>query len=108
MKRGPVLRRVPPLPRTVIIRRRSGLVQAFGVFIDTIVICSCTAMLMFLVPEDLIAGLQGMDLLQTAMNYHMGSFGVVFIAAISGAVQLFHVPRNSVLCPVKCGLSLRR
>ena len=59
-----------------------GLVQAFGVFIDTIVICSCTAMLMFLVPEDLIAGLQGMDLLQTAMNYHMGSFGVVFIAAI--------------------------
>ena len=57
-----------------------GLVQAFGVFIDTIVICSCTAMLMLLVPEDLVNGLEGMDLLQTAMNYHMGYFGVVFIA----------------------------
>lgn len=54
--------------------------QAFGVFIDTIVICSCTAMLMLLVPEDLVNGLEGMDLLQTAMNYHMGYFGVVFIA----------------------------
>ena len=61
---------------------KAGFVQALGVFVDTIVICSCTAMLMFLVPEDLIAGLQGMDLLQTAMNYHIGSFGVVFIAAI--------------------------
>ena len=60
--------------------RKIGLVQAFGVFIDTIVICSCTAMLMLLVPENLVAGLEGMDLLQTAMNYHMGYFGVVFIA----------------------------
>ena len=57
-----------------------GLVQALGVFIDTIVICSCTAMLMLLVPENVSAGLQGMDLLQCAMNYHLGSFGVIFIA----------------------------
>ncbi len=57
-----------------------GLVQALGVFIDTIVICSCTAMLMLLVPEDISEGLQGMDLLQCAMNYHLGSFGVIFIA----------------------------
>ena len=57
-----------------------GLVQALGVFIDTIVICSCTAMLMLLVPENVSACLQGMDLLQCAMNYHLGSFGVIFIA----------------------------
>ena len=57
-----------------------GLVQALGVFIDTIVICSCTAMLMLLVPENVSVGLQGMDLLQCAMNYHLGSFGVIFIA----------------------------
>ena len=57
-----------------------GLVQALGVFIDTIVICSCTAMLMLLVPKNVSAGLQGMDLLQCAMNYHLGSFGVIFIA----------------------------
>lgn len=59
---------------------KAGLVQAFGVFIDTIVICSCTAMIMLLVPEDLISGLSGMTLLQTAMDYHLGQFGVIFIA----------------------------
>lgn len=57
-----------------------GLVQALGVFIDTIVICSCTALIMLLVPSELTNGLQGMDLLQAAMEYHMGGFGVVFIA----------------------------
>ena len=57
-----------------------GLVQALGVFIDTIVICSCTAMIMLLVPEELTMGLAGMDLLQKVMSYYMGEFGVVFIA----------------------------
>ena len=57
-----------------------GLLQALGVFIDTIVICSCTAFLMLLVPQEITAGLTGMDLLQTAMQYHLGSFGIVFIA----------------------------
>ena len=59
-----------------------GLVQALGVFIDTIVICSCTAMLMLLAPQNLTNRLTGMNLLQTAMNYHLGGFGVVFIAVI--------------------------
>ena len=61
---------------------KEGLLQAFGVFIDTIVICSCSAMIMLLTPADLTRGLVGMDLLQAAMNYHMGAFGVVFIAVI--------------------------
>ncbi len=61
---------------------KEGLLQALGVFIDTIVICSCSAMIMLLVPSDLIDGLSGMELLQAAMHYHMGDFGVIFIAAI--------------------------
>lgn len=61
---------------------KEGLLQALGVFIDTIVICSCSAMIMLLTPADLTAGLAGMDLLQQAMNYHLGSFGVIFIATI--------------------------
>lgn len=61
---------------------KEGLLQAFGVFIDTIVICSCTAMIMLLTPQKLTAGLEGMDLLQTSMRYHLGEFGVIFIAAI--------------------------
>ena len=59
---------------------KAGLLQAFGVFIDTIVICSCTAMIMLLAPADVIAGTEGMELLQTAMHYHFGDVGVVFIA----------------------------
>lgn len=59
---------------------KAGLMQAFGVFIDTIVICSCSAFIMLLAPAELISGLEGMDLLQAAMNYHLGSFGVIFIA----------------------------
>lgn len=61
---------------------KMGLVQALGVLIDTVVICSCTAFLMLLVPQDITAGLTGMNLLQTAMQYHLGSFGIVFIAVI--------------------------
>lgn len=61
---------------------KEGLLQAFGVFIDTIVICSCSAMIMLLTPESMTAGMEGMDLLQKAMEYHMGSFGVVFIAVV--------------------------
>lgn len=61
---------------------KEGLLQALGVFIDTIVICSCSAMIMLLTPIDLTNGLAGMDLLQTAMDYHFGMFGVIFIAVI--------------------------
>lgn len=60
---------------------KEGLLQAFGVFIDTIVICSCSAMIMLLTPDKLTAGLVGMDLLQESMHYHLGDFGVIFIAA---------------------------
>lgn len=59
---------------------KAGLFQAFGVIIDTIVICSCTAMIMLLAPEELLSGLSGMELLQTAMYHHFGSAGVIFIA----------------------------
>ena len=59
-----------------------GLLQAFGVFIDTIVICSCTALIILLVPQETLSGLEGMNMLQEAMRFHMGGFGVVFIAVI--------------------------
>ena len=60
---------------------KAGFVQALGVFVDTIVICSCTAFIMLLAPEEKVTGLSGMDLLQTAMEHHLGRFGVIFIAA---------------------------
>ena len=59
---------------------KAGLLQALGVFIDTIVICSCTAFVMLLAPQEVTEGLGGMDLLQAAMRYHFGEAGVIFIA----------------------------
>lgn len=59
---------------------KAGLLQALGVFIDTIVICSCTAFVMLLAPREVTDGLAGMDLLQAAMRYHFGEAGVIFIA----------------------------
>ena len=60
---------------------KAGLFQAFGVFIDTIVICSCTAFIILLAPQDKLAGLEGMALLQTAMGCHFGNIGVYFTAS---------------------------
>ena len=57
---------------------KAGLFQAFGVLIDTIIICTCTAMIMLLAPESVTNGLEGMALLQAAMNHHFGYIGVVF------------------------------
>lgn len=59
---------------------KAGLLQAFGVIIDTIVICTCTAMIMLLAPQSTLDGLSGMPLLQAAMRHHFGTPGVVFTA----------------------------
>ena len=37
---------------------------------------------MLVTPMDKVAGLEGMDLLQASMEYHLGRFGVIFIALI--------------------------
>ena len=59
---------------------KAGLFQALGVIIDTIIICTCTAMIILLVPESAVAGLTGMELLQGAMNHHFGWVGMIFTA----------------------------
>lgn len=58
-----------------------GLVQAFGVFIDTIVICTATAVMILLsgVMEP-GSGITGTQLTQDAMQSHIGESGAYFIA----------------------------
>jgi AGCS family alanine or glycine:cation symporter len=58
-----------------------GFVQAFGVFIDTIMICSATA-IMILLSNTLVPGseLTGTPLTQAAMTVHIGEAGRYFIA----------------------------
>ena len=55
--------------------------QVFGVLVDTIV-CTCTAILILLTPQEKILNLNGVELLQITMNYHLGFFGMIFIALI--------------------------
>lgn len=61
---------------------KQGLVQALGVFVDTILICSATAFVILLSNGKIPEGLQGMTLLQEAFRYHVGDWGVIFTAAI--------------------------
>ncbi|MBR4660487.1 MAG: alanine:cation symporter family protein [Bacteroidales bacterium] len=57
-----------------------GLVQAFGVFIDTIVICSCTAFILLLSGVDLSgAAGRGIELTQAALVSQIGPAGSWFI-----------------------------
>ncbi len=58
-----------------------GFVQALGVFIDTIVICTATALIILLSGiYDPTTGVTGIMLTQSAAEAHIGGFGVYFIA----------------------------
>ncbi|MGL4307773.1 MAG: alanine/glycine:cation symporter family protein [Cetobacterium sp.] len=61
---------------------KQGLIQSLGVFVDTFVICTATAMVILLTDGEITKGLGGMELLQVAFNYHIGAFGKIFIAII--------------------------
>ncbi|MCW3481542.1 sodium:alanine symporter family protein [Neisseriaceae bacterium JH1-16] len=56
-----------------------GIMQMFGVFVDTVVICSCTAAIILLsgVHE---SGLNGVQLTQKAIESQVGSWGGQFLA----------------------------
>ncbi len=58
-----------------------GFVQALGVFIDTIVVCTATALIILLSGVyDPTTGETGINLTQHATKAHLGDFGVYFIA----------------------------
>lgn len=58
-----------------------GLVQAFGVFVDTLMVCSATAFIIML-SGSMGQGLTGVALLQAALSEHMGVWAKSFIAVI--------------------------
>ena len=65
---------------------KQGLIQALGVFTDTLVVCSCTAFIILIsgLYED--PALNGIQLTQSALQSEVGSAGPVFIAV---AIFLF-------------------
>lgn len=58
-----------------------GFVQALGVFIDTILVCTATALLILLSGTlDPGSGVTGTQLTQAALDTHIGFFGGTFVA----------------------------
>ena len=59
-----------------------GLIQMLGVFIDTMVVCSCTAFIILLSDLPTNADLSGIQLTQAALESHIGSWAQQFLAVI--------------------------
>lgn len=57
-----------------------GFVQALGVFIDTILVCTATAVMILLADVIPSKDLTGVNLTQAALYDHFGSFGPMFVA----------------------------
>jgi alanine or glycine:cation symporter, AGCS family len=58
-----------------------GFVQALGVFIDTILICTATAVMILLAGlHDPGSGVTGTQLTQQSLNVHIGAAGTYFVA----------------------------
>lgn len=58
---------------------KQGLVQVLSVFIDTVLICTSTALLLLCSGVEPQAELAGMAYVQAAMSSTLGQFGVIFI-----------------------------
>ena len=65
---------------------KQGLVQALGVFTDTLLVCSCTAFVILISGLYDVPELNGIALTQAALGSEIGSFGPIFIAV---AIFLF-------------------
>ena len=65
---------------------KQGLIQALGVFTDTLVVCSCTAFIILISGLYTSPELNGIVLTQSALESEVGSWGPVFIAV---AIFLF-------------------
>jgi AGCS family alanine or glycine:cation symporter len=59
---------------------KQGLVQALGVFTDTLVVCSCTAFIILLSGLHTDPTMNGIVLTQNALNSQIGSAGSIIVA----------------------------
>ena len=65
---------------------KQGLIQALGVFTDTLLVCSCTAFIILISDLYQVPELNGIALTQSALQSEVGSAGPVFVAV---AIFLF-------------------
>lgn len=65
---------------------KQGLIQALGVFTDTLLVCSCTAFIILISGLYQVPELNGIALTQSALQSEVGSLGPMFVAV---AIFLF-------------------
>jgi len=83
---------------------QQGIVQSFSVFIDTIILCTCTALIILLsgvyVPG--AENVQGVILTQNALIEHIGPFGGYFVSfalllfGFSSMIYNYYLAENSL------------
>ena len=81
-----------------------GIVQAFSVFIDTLVMCSCTALIILLSDVFTSSGpeVSGVALTQNALAEHLGAWGGSFVSvalvlfAFSSIMYNYYLGENSL------------
>ena len=59
---------------------KQGLIQALGVFTDTLLVCSCTSFIILISGLYNVPDHNGIQLTQAALQSQVGSFGPVFVA----------------------------
>lgn len=59
---------------------KQGLIQALGVFTDTLLVCSCTAFLVLISGLYTTDGLEGIQLTQASLQAQVGGWGTIFVA----------------------------
>ncbi len=59
---------------------KQGLIQALGVFTDTLLVCSCTAFIILISGLYQTPGLNGIALTQSALQSEVGAVGPIFVA----------------------------
>ncbi|MDH6359050.1 alanine/glycine:cation symporter family protein [Parabacteroides sp. PF5-9] len=65
---------------------KQGLIQALGVFTDTLIICTCTAFIILFSGAPLDSSINGIQLTQQALTNEIGEIGTIFVAL---AILLF-------------------
>ncbi|HWO95202.1 MAG TPA: alanine/glycine:cation symporter family protein [Bacillus sp. (in: firmicutes)] len=81
---------------------KQGLIQSLGVFVDTLLICSCTAFIVLLSGEYTNPKLEGIELTQIALSSHIGSWAssliaiIIFLFAFSSLVGNYYYGETNI------------
>ena len=76
---------------------KQGLIQALGVFTDTLIICTCTAFIILFSGAPLDGSINGVQLTQQALSNEVGSIGSTFVALAILLFAFYHVQEKCLI-----------